>query len=142
MYRNFVHTVSGGRVYTAHGEARNDSISCQWGVSVELSRLLLDLRDVTARAHAAMAYTVVNVTSAAGAATGVGWVLLAVPPLDESVWLPEDGHGPDERRLTSEAEGCFRALVRMRMLDPSIYVAQARETLDFAHAHFGVTRAD
>jgi len=89
----------------------------------------LDLRDVTARAHAAMSYTqVIDV------AIDRGWpdVILSAMDLPDACF---DGH-----ELAHEAYQMSRILARMRMLDETVTVAEARAALDWAHAASGGTR--
>jgi hypothetical protein len=86
----------------------------------------LDLRDVTARAHAAMAYTVISRSSAWAEAVADGAILN-----DPSIMVEDDSE-PGGLALTPEARRMVDLLCRMRMLDESVTVAEAREALAWA----------
>ena len=68
----------------------------------------LDLRDVTARAHAAMPYTTISG---------------GVPVLLDALWATPDQKG-----------NLAHVLCRMRAIDETVTVEQARAALDWAHA--------
>ena len=90
---------------------------------------LLDLRDVTARAHAAMAYTVV---------TGIGAVeitdplarALRVSRLEAGVTFASPSRAAEWWLARAHAE----RLTRMRCMDESVTVAEARAALAWAES--------
>jgi hypothetical protein len=92
----------------------------------------LDLRDVTARAHAAMAYTVISRSSAWAEAVADGEVL------DDPTMMVEDDSEPGGVALTPEARRMVDILCRMRMLDESVTVDEAREALGWTERVAGV----
>jgi hypothetical protein len=85
-----------------------------------VSRARLDLRDETARAHAAMPYTA---TSWPGR-TNAGNVPMGC---EVACWIASRYHDTPHARV----------LCRMRCMDPSVTVAEARAALDWAHAASG-----
>jgi hypothetical protein len=87
---------------------------------------------VTARAHAAMAYTVISRSSAWAEAVADGEVL------DDPTMMVEDDSEPGGLALTPEARRMVDILCRMRMLDESVTVDEAREALAWAERVAGV----
>jgi len=94
----------------------------------------IDLRDVTARAHAAMPYTRVGCHSEVPGLPAYPDVALEGLPWDASIYVDGDR---ERGQLTDEAYAHFCTLARMRMMDPSVSVSEARAALDWAHAASG-----
>ena len=112
-------SVAVDRVSDEHG--RYDDVRC-----VAVCDLRLNLRDVTARAHAAMPYTqVIDVVE-----IDRGWPDAILAAMD----LPDDCFESDGHELTLHAYTMSRILARMRMLDESVTVEEARAALDWAHS--------
>jgi hypothetical protein len=81
----------------------------------------LDLRDVTARAHAAMAWTMIRNSDRL---VGFSSAMPDISVMDCGMWL--------------RARQMLRVLVRMRSMDESVTVDEAREALAWAERVAGV----
>ena len=121
-----------------------DSVRVHWGDFCEVvfsssvvSRFVaLDIDDVFGRAHAAMPYTVVSDMSEDR--RSAGWPDVSCVSALEAAWVAVYFRRFEQRdaELKSIADH-IKVLVRMRCLDESVTVEEARAALDWAHSVTG-----